>query len=332
MTPYAETQRARVLFAVSLALAGCASSTARAPDAAAPTASAPEPAVEPAETKEVSPALEEGPMDIDRARRVVAELEAQWPLADDHPLRNPKTLDEAEQILKLDQVRLFPFAIEYLGSQQGADALALRGQIELAWGEAYVLLMELLGMLKRDFAAQRDALEALQSPSPEDQQRLDWLIDNLRYMEPRMEAFKHVAIDHISKGSQVADQIIADKPESYLGYRLAADYYRTLRDWESFATMVEKIKETNPDSNGLLFLLGAASFQKEADLEAAEGYYRRALTNDPKFVRAQAHLVIIQSEIQRTHEELLALEALNPDHQFVVIAGDSIKKAVRSGA
>lgn len=276
------------------------------------------------------PIVDGGPMDLARAKRIVAELEAQWPLREDHPLREPMALEDAEKILKSDQVRLFPFAVRYLEQQEGRDPLAMRGQIELAWGEAYMLLMEMLAGLRKDFTAAAEDLGARTDLGPEDEHHLAWLRDSLQGMETRIEAFKFVAVEHITTGSQVADEVLNQHPDNYLGYRLAADYYRTLRDWENFGEMVARIKQTNPKSNGLLFLLGAEALQAKQDRSAAESYYRKALANDPDFVRAQAHLLIIQSDLERTHAELLKLEALNPEHQFVALAGESIKRAFES--
>ncbi len=316
----------RILIAVILSsLVACASSTTKTNNAAV---APPVTAAEPDASVETSPALEEGEMTLERALRVVAELEEKWPLDEDNPLLHPTTLEQAEQILKLDQVRLFPFAIEFLAAQGEKDAQALHGQIELAWGESYMLIMEVLGQVQEKFESTAAILEIKGELSEAEQKHLNWLHDNLRYTAPRLEALQVLAADHIALGSDIAEEIIEAHPDSYLGYRLSADYYRILRDWESFNIMVDNIRATNPDSNGLLFLLGAEAFQSKKDLEAAEGYYRQALANDPHFVRAQAHLLVIQSDIKKTHAELLALEAMSPGHQFVAIAGESIKRAV----
>src|SRR5687767_6000932 len=104
----------------SLLAIGCGGPSAQSTPPTPGPLSSSEPVVE--ETPPLSPALEEGPMTPERARRVVAEVEASWPLAEGQPLLNPTTLADAEKILSLDQVRLFPAAVAFLETQDGVDA------------------------------------------------------------------------------------------------------------------------------------------------------------------------------------------------------------------
>jgi tetratricopeptide (TPR) repeat protein len=269
-------------------------------------------------------------LDLEAATAIVAEIERYWPLDENDPLANPQSLEDVEAILKRDQVNLFARALAFTAADSSFDATVLSGQIELAWGENYMLLMEILLRVRDNFGTAADKLDAQAASAPlstTDADRLAWLRGSADELALRIEALKLVSIDHIASGFAKAEEVIEQAPDNYLGYRLEADYYRILRDWENFNAMVAKIKETNKDSNGLLFLLGAAAFQTEHDRAKAEKYYREALAKDPAFVRAQAHLLIIQDQIDRTYAELVALEKLNPNHQFVAIAGDSIKQA-----
>jgi len=266
-------------------------------------------------------------LDLETAQELVAEIEALWPIDEAEADFEPQSFEEALEILKRDQVNLFPKAIAFLTLQEEADALALHGQIELAWGETYMLLMEILTRLRYDFDQTADKLESQGETTQTDPAKLDWLRGSADELELRVKAFGLVAIDHLAEGFDRAEKVIEMHPDSYLGYRVAADYYRILREWEKFDGMIEKIEATNPKSNGLLFLRAAALFQNEKDRDGAAKLYHQALNNDPQFVRAQAHLLIIQSKIEGTHRELLALEKLNPNHQFVALAGESIKRA-----
>ena len=108
---------------------------------------------------------------------------------------------------------------------------------------------------------------------------------------------------------------------------MAADYYRTVRQWDEFEKMMRRIEKINPQSNGLVFLKGAAAFQRDGELELAEAYYLEALERDPDFVRAQAHLVFMQTDVSRIREELKKLQSINPEHQIVHWAGPAVELA-----
>jgi tetratricopeptide (TPR) repeat protein len=302
-------------------LGACASTSKKGAEPVAAAASPDESAQSTEETsRDIEAELRE--LDVERAQEIVAELQANWPNRADDPLEHPKSLDDVEAILKRDQVTLFQGAIDYLNGVDQTelapkDLLALYGQIELAWGESYVLLIEIMNGLR---AHLETGLEA----APEESK--SWMKDTIDDLRLRSEALKLLAVDHITVGTLKAKALIEAHPESYLGHRLLADYFRTVRDWENFDSAVSMVEETNPDSNGLLFLKAAAAFQRDRNLDLATELYDRALAKDPSFVRAQAHKLIIQGSLDGTHRELLALESLNPNHQFVYVAGEAIKR------
>ncbi|MEE8408273.1 MAG: hypothetical protein V3T05_01585, partial [Myxococcota bacterium] len=192
-------------------------------------------------------------MTIEEARTVVTAVEANWPLRDDHPLKQPKSYEDAEKILKLDQVRLFPAGIAYLEDLRGVEALALHGQIELAWGEAYIILVEVMGNLDRHYASTADALQeksATQKFSDEEEARIQELRSASVTLRRTGAAFTALIVEHLTAGSEKAEEAISKFPDSYLGYRVAADYHRLMEDWPAFDEMIQKVTERNPDSNG----------------------------------------------------------------------------------
>lgn len=273
-----------------------------------------------------------GQMTVAQARQVVATVEAAWPLAENHPLLHPQSLADIEAILKLDQVRLFPAGIEYVATLDSKDALALRGQIELAWGESYIVMIDIMSNLKKVFARELTKLEKKERANKLSNSELAELYSirsMVAQLDQNREAFKLMAIEHMTNGQEISETVIERFPDNFIGYRLAADFHRTLKEWDAFDAMITKIEATNPASNGLLFLKGAAAFQRNKDLTTAAGFYRKALKHDPKFVRAQAHLVMIQQDVGEMYEEFVKLEQLNPHHQIIQWAGESVKKAYR---
>ena len=82
------------------------------------------------------------------------------------PLGAPKSLDDVLNILRRDQLAFFPEAMKFLATQQGPSSLALRAQIELAWGEAQIILDEMLTRATVRLRAQANELELQRQAGP----------------------------------------------------------------------------------------------------------------------------------------------------------------------
>ena len=280
----------RILFAVSLA-AACASAPARQ-ECPAPRA--------------------EAGLSLEEARAVVAEFESKHAKGDaGSPLRQPKSLDDALEILKLDELDLFPAGVSYALSQPGPEAKALAAQIELAWGEAELTLAEVFDQAA---ASLRGATSA----------ELRARFDTNRVVA---DALTRLAAEHTADGARHAREIIASAPADYKGYRVAADYYRMRERWGEFDETVAKLTALNPASNGLVFLRGVSALYRDGDAPRADRFFREALAKDPMFVRAQVQLMRAQPGSEARYAEYLKLKALNPHHQIVVWAGPTLEKA-----
>lgn len=298
----------RLTVAVALFTCVACASTTTPPPAAGP---------EPLTTESAATAAP-AEMTLEEALAIADDIQSRWPLRDDHPLREAKTLEDAEKILKLDQVTLFAHGIEIAQAHDTVEAMALHGQIELAWAEAYMILVDIMAKLHKGLG------ESLDTAADEaEMQDLKLGRDEL---ERAGKAFTVLLAEHLKLGWEKASQVMEKYPDSYLGYRVAADYYRLVDDWDAFAETIAKIKERNPDSNGLRFLQGVAAALGQRDRMSADAFYRDALEHDPNFVRAQAHLLMIQATVEGAHREYLALKEKNPDHQVVSWLGDRLEK------
>lgn len=286
-------------------------------------ASSPQPAA-PAARRQVG-------LTLDEAKTLVAELEArQRDLSKSDPLREPKSLDDVLRILKRDQLDLFPAGVAFAETLQGPDAEALRAQIELAWGEAQSILSEVFvdasGQLK-SAVTQLELRVVSGEGTDRDAQQLAALQETISKSDLLAEALSRLAAEHVGTGARLAREVIAKTPSSYIGYRVAADFYRLRQDWDDFDHMVQKIEQTNPGSNGLVFLRGTAALQRAKDVDGAQKLFREALQKDPQFTRAQAQLVLARTGVRDTYAEFQRLRALNPNHQIVVWAGEAITAA-----
>src|SRR5437868_5598820 len=58
-------------------------------------------------------------------------------------------------------------------------------------------------------------------------------------------ALTRLGDEHITEGIKEAKDVIAANPNDYLGYRVAADFYRLTEDWANFDIAVKKLEELN---------------------------------------------------------------------------------------
>jgi tetratricopeptide (TPR) repeat protein len=255
-------------------------------------------------------------LDFESAKKLIADGEAQWTTSDTTRLK-PKTLEDVLAILKRDEVTSFGAGIALASEHQGLQARALEAQIELAWGEAYMIVLELMMLLEQRYDEQLEKLKALKHLDPIQEAEAQWLRQQVQHSERFSDAFQIVSIEHMTRGVAKANEAIKQNPDNYLGYRVAADYYRMTRDWSGFHGVEEKIQKLNPNSNGLTFLRGTVAFHKDGDQKKAAAYFRQALHKDADFVRAQAHLLVIQEDDVTLMIEFDKLKKISPRHQVV---------------
>lgn len=256
------------------------------------------------------------------AQHVVSRFEAmQASVGRNDPLNAPKSLEDALEILRRDQIDLFSAGVQFTAATGGAEALALQAQLELAWGESQQILADMFAL---GTARLNRSVRALELRGDElDRGTLRRVQDlKLQASESLLvsEALGRLASEHVSTGASLARRVIQEKPSEYLGYRVAADYHRLRHDWPKFEEMVRRIEAANPDSIGLLFLRGVGAWYRDNDLEESRRHLRLALEKDPKFARAQVQLVLSAPSTEETKAELAKLAALNPNHQLIVWA------------
>ena len=269
------------------------------------------------------------PARLDRAAaaRIVEALQAQD--GTPHRLASPRSYDDVAEVLKLDQLNLFPAAVAFIGTQKDTRAQALSAQIELAWAEALQQLAEIdlnLAARFRELAERAEQRAAAGGQSAEQFKHLSALRAHASDAQQTSEALRLAASDHLARGMEVARKVIAQAPADYLGYRVAADYHRLLGDWKSFDVMMAKLEKTNPASNGLVFLKGVAAYQRGRDVAGAMKLLRAAVANDPRFARAQAHLVMIQPTLEETWVEFGKLKEMSPEHPIVRWTGPVLER------
>ena len=276
----------------------------------------------------MGPAAKEGHsvgLSLREATKLVESFEArQLPPSKKPP--PPTTMEEALAVLKSDRLDLFPDSVAWLSAQPSPEALALKAQTMLAWGEAELTVAEVLANTADKLDENVRALQ-VRKLAQADSAQLDKERAKVALFRETDQALRLLAAEHVAAGVEDSETVIAQKPDDYVGYRISADAHRLRNEWKEFSQMVAKVEEKNPDSNGLIFLRGVAAQMRDGDASQAIGFYRQALEKDPAFVRAQAQLVLVQGNVFEQKIELEKLRAIAPDHQIVRWAGPGIELA-----
>jgi hypothetical protein len=250
--------------------------------------------------------------------------------ANPNPLKDPKSLDDVMEVLRLDEIDLFPGAVRFATNEGSPRGKALAAQILIAWGDAQHLLGHLLHRASHDLEESRNRLEARRAAgklSGADEEKLARINKSLDDLEGVERAMRLVGNRHIADGMKLAEQVIASSPSDYEGYRVAADFYRLREDWTSYDSMVKKIETLKPDSKGLVFLRAEEAWDRDHNKLEAGKLFKEALSRDPKFTRAQVALMIMQPDLNGAHAELEKLKAINPNHQIVIWMGPVLDHA-----
>lgn len=248
--------------------------------------------------------------------------------ASNDPLAQPKSLDDVTEILKRDELTLFPAGVAFASKDQSVKGKTLLAQIELAWGEAQHMLSDLLDRATYQLKNEHQSLTRRASSralTEQETARLKALDDTLLDVAGVSEALTRLGDEHIGKGIEVAKGLIASAPDDYQGYRVAADYYRLRDEWPQFDATIAKLQALNPDSNGLVFARAMEALQRKNDRAKATELLGQALAKDPKFTRARAQLLLAQTGIDAAWSEFEKLKAESPNHQIVRWVGPALQ-------
>src|SRR5262249_36835718 len=101
-------------------------------------------------------------------------------------------------------------------------------------------------------------------------------------------------------------------------------YYLMTGTWGRFDEVMGRLADTEPEDAELLYLRALEAFKRHEQREDTRAFLQRALSVNPRLVRAQAKLVLIQDDIGASHAELVQLRALAPEHPIVRITGPII--------
>jgi len=241
------------------------------------------------------------------------------------------SVDQLLDILAADEVGRYAAAKQLVAGKPGIDALSLHATIELCWTDALSTVALVVDELrKRDDAdvkrltQERDAGREFGEAQKKELEQAE---KNVAFDLKARSALEVLAKDHLATGDALVHEELRQFPSDPRTYRVAAFFYLLTGDWEHFDTSMQWLKDSEATDAGLQYLRALESFQRYAIRQEASGKLRKALELNPKLVRAQAKLVLMEDGIEAIHAELEKLSAVSPRHPIVTIAGPSIQSA-----
>lgn len=230
-------------------------------------------------------------------------------------LRDPKTVQDAQDVVRSDNIALYPkaekvFAAFLEAHPDDIPNLTWHAQLYLAWADSAVATRESLARslerLRQDQqAATGDKLE-----------QLNWLIALAERERSNLDV---AAKEKLEIGAAKSLAVLKLNQETYEGYRLAADLFRLHGDWAQYDKFIKKLETRNPDSAGLRFLKGVVAFSRDKDYHTAERFLQEALAKDPQFAKAQYYLALTYLDMRSFDRARDALEQtlkISPGHPF----------------
>lgn len=262
------------------------------------------------------------------ARAAVAELQAARGVKPEPP-RPVASTEELLDIILRDDIARFEDAARFLEGKAGIDALTWSATLELLWSEALRNLSLEARELGRRADAEADRLTDKRDSGREftarDEELLKRAEESVAFHAKAEAALGVLGREHLAAGSAFAREALRQFPNDERTLRVAAFYYLSTGMWSRFDQLMAAFGPAETDDAALLFLRALEAEKRNGDPVLARRFLARALAVNPRLVRAQAKLVLLQDDIAGSYAELQKLEAIAPQHPVVRITGPTIK-------
>lgn len=244
---------------------------------------------------------------------------------EDEALRTPKSIEDVRKILRRDTVYLFPAAAAFarsLGTREGRQSEAT---FELVMGESQLVAAQVLNQQEAwvgsDLRIARATLATEPGPPATDRDRL--LAQLIKVVDDGTTigaALAATAPAHVARGAEVIRALKAEAPSDPQTGALLAEYHRLRGEWPEFDAAMQ-LAESNGDKDRppLRYLRAMEQIERHHRREEGAQLMRDALKAYPKFVRAQAALVLMAPNPRAALCELQKLKAMNEDHYLVML-------------
>ncbi len=259
------------------------------------------------------------------ARAFIAEVQAERGVQPGAPVA---TMEEFLRVLDDDELTRFEAASAFVAGKPGIDAITLYAAIELSWSDGYATVARIVEELgKREEVEVKRLTEQRESGrafSDAQAKELEQAEKSVAFHAKAREALDVLAKDHLDTALGPVNEALRQFPKDRRTYRVAAFYYLLAADWEKFDSAAAWLEEGAEKDAGVQYLRALETLRRFAIKKEARERLRAVLAINPKLVRAQAKLVLLEEGITERHAELEKLRALSPKHPVVAIAGPAI--------
>jgi len=267
-------------------------------------------------------------MTAPEARDMLADLQAARGLKPSPP-RAVKNAEELLDIVMRDDIDRFEDAARFLEGKGGVDAITMSATVELLWSDAYgtvsLVARELGHRAEVEVARLEEKEDSGREFTKDDRRRLDEAKQRVEFDGKAEMALGVLSREHLASGSDIAREAIRQFPSDERTLRVAAFYYLSTGTWGRYDEVMASFRDVEADDAGLLFLRALEALRRRNARDEARALLKQALGKNPRLVRAQAKLVLIQEDIATSYTELTRLEAAAPAHPIVRITGPLIK-------
>ncbi len=309
--------RSSLLFSVLGAVASVASIAC----AACAPASAPPPAAPAHPCFTIHGDSELRPKD---AKKTLDELVAHILLSpEDEALRNPKSLADVKAILRRDTVYLFPNAAAFAKAQGTLDGRFSEAILEMLMGESQLVASQVLttqaAWVGGDMRIARANLATDVASTTDRGRMLSQLIRVVEEGNKVADALGAVAPSHLARAAEIVRGLVVEAPNDVRTSALVAEYHRLRGEWTEFDAAMAKAEAGDPSTPALRYLRGMEQLERFRRPEQGAAIMRESLAAHPKFVRAQAALVLMSTNPAQALGAVQKLKAMNEDHYLAML-------------
>jgi hypothetical protein len=271
------------------------------------------------------------------AKKTIDDMMGRIRLApEDEALRSPKSLDDVRTILRRDAVYLFANGAAFARSTNTLDGRFLEATLELILGESQLVASQVLTMqaswVSSDLRVARARLATEKGAETTDRGRM--LVQLVRLVEEGNKAADALGVvgpTHVARGAELVRALRNEAPTDARTSLLTAEYHRLRGEWNEFdaalnaaesaqaAQSSQSAPAAGRPSPAYCYLRAMEKVERYRRNDEGAAMLRECLAKNPKFIRAQAALVLIARRPREALAELAKLKAMNADHYLVAI-------------
>jgi hypothetical protein len=270
------------------------------------------------------------------AAQVVQEFQKAYGIPPIPPPDTPVTsMAQVLEIIRGDRLPEYEAARRFAAGRQGAEALTLRGYLELSYAGALMTAAWILDHQRRQDLTELRQLTMSRpmegnAGAGEDQARGAKLQAKIADLRKVVRALHVLSEEPLVSGADLIKQAISQDPKSQLAYLANANYFRLRGNWLEYDRMMGYADEGAEDPPVRTYLRAMEAFERYVDPARCEMLLKQTIAKRPDFVRAQANLVLVNENIDQKYAELQALKQLSPNHLVVRLAGTMIEEEYKT--